>query len=104
MNGHRRFAWKPLLMALAVCALALGCKSSSNAPGPPSNEAAGAGGASEPGGGADAGAAAEPEGGANGDPGSGQAGDTNMPGTGAGGAPTEPGSWDKSFWDDAVWQ
>ena len=88
-------------MALAVCALALGCKSSSDAPAPPSHEVAGAGGASEPGSGADAGAATEPQGG---ETGLGQAGDANMPGVGAGGAPTEPGSWDQSFWDDAVWQ
>ncbi len=95
-----------LLVMLAVGSLALACKSSADSPATPPSELAGAGGAPEPGGGSEAGAATEPQGGqvgVAGKAGVGEGGDVvNIPG--AAGAPTEPGSWDQSFWDDAVWQ
>ncbi|HEX2872929.1 MAG TPA: hypothetical protein VHP33_16825 [Polyangiaceae bacterium] len=94
-----------LLWALAVSALALGCKGSDDKPAEqPPTESAGAGGAP------DGGPAGQPPGGAAGanTPGGagtapvGEGGELNLPG--AGGGPTEPGAWDQSFWDDAVWQ
>ncbi len=79
-----------LLALLALGSLALACKSSADSPTAPPSELAG--GAPDQGRGNEAGEA-----------GLGEGGDVvNVPG--AAGAPTEPGSWDKSFWDDAVWQ
>lgn len=96
-------AWRgALFLALAVGTLALGCKSSGDKPTTPPDAAAGAGAATEPGGNNEAGASTDPQGGAGNTPGVGEGGDVNMPG--AGGEPTEPGSWDESFWDKAVWQ
>ena len=96
-----------LIFALALCGLALACKGSDDQPQKPDETSAGAGGDFEqPGGGpggADAGGAGNAQGGAGGGTAPvGEGGDINLPG--AGGAPTEPGSWDQSFWDDAVWQ
>ena len=91
-----------LLLVLALCALALGCKSSDGPAAPPEGAVAGAGGASEAGPGDEAGASGMPQGGTGATTGTGEGGDINMPGVG--GEPTEPGSWDESFWDNAVWQ
>ena len=89
-----------VFVVLAVCALALGCKSSDDAPtAPPEVVTPGEGGAAGAGPDNGAGATAEPQGG---NTGLGEGGDVNMPG--AGGEATEPGSWDESFWDKAVWQ
>ena len=87
-----------------MAAASLACNSSGNAPStpaPPDSVAGGAGASDDPGG-ADAGATGEPLGGASGQVGLGEGGALSMPGTG--GAPTEPGSWNESFWDQAVWQ
>ena len=102
-------AW--LCLALSVAA-PLACKSSDSPPAPPTvNEAgaanqetggsgdpaAGAGGASNPGTG-EGGNAAMTEAGAP----TGVGGDPGM--LGMGGVNSEPGSWDTSTWDEAVWQ
>jgi hypothetical protein len=84
-------------MVLVLCAAPLACKSSSDATG----NRPGAGGASEgpdsnPEAGASIGGAAAAEGGQPG------LGEGAAPGTGVDSG--EPGSWDMSFWDDAVWQ
>ncbi len=104
MRSIRRPA--QLLALLTLGSLALACKSSADSPTTPPSELAGAGGAPEPGAGNEAGATPEPQGGQNGVAGKaglGEGGDVvNVPG--AAGAPTDPGSWDQSFWDDAVWQ
>lgn len=93
-----------LLVALALASLTLACKGSDDKPStPPDETSAGAGGDSQqPGsgpGGAEAGGTGNAQGGAA--P-VGEGGEINLPVGGA--APTEPGSWDESFWDDAVWQ
>jgi len=96
--SHRRL---PLMLAIA--ALSLACKSAGEEPPAqaPTASVAGAGGAAHDPPGADAGATAT-QGGAAGNTGLGEGGELSMPG--AGGEPSEPGSWDESFWDKAVWQ
>ena len=88
---------------LAVAVFSLACKSSTDTPSSnaPPDGTAGAGGTPDDVGVGDAGAMST-QGGAGNKPGEGEGGDVSMPG--AGGAPTEPGSWDESFWDKAVWQ
>ena len=98
LNGPNHLRRWRLLLLLAVAAFSLACKSSTDAP--PDNAAGAGGAANEPGEG-DAGATGT-QGGADGNPGEGEGGNVSMPG--AGGVPTEPGSWDESFWDKAVWQ
>lgn len=102
-NSKHRSWQNRVVLLLAVAASSLACKGSGDAPAaPPNDSAAGAGGASEPHEGDEAGASAMAQGGTGASSGLGEGGDINMPGVG--GAPTEPGSWDESFWDEAVWQ
>jgi len=99
-------SWRNLVVggrAVVLAALCLGSVlacSNSDKPNtkPPTHEggAPGAGGQSA----ADAGDASDSGGTDATDPGVGGAPDV----IGAAGASNEPGSWDTSFWDDAVWQ
>lgn len=94
-----------LLLVLGACLLApLACKSSDPTPQPPSQSEAGQGNPDDVRPNEGDGGRASMMMGEAGSTGQVDGGEPSMNGMGMGGAPTEPGAWDDSTWDNAIWQ